>query len=239
MTETTRTVLASHSVPGMINVDVVITRVQTGAATTHQIQACSPARMGGRVFCETFDEARDAANRVWTALRNGARDHGRTTLAHDASTPVPGTETVPVRPSQPRSARRSIGARAVPPRPAAPRVTYPYGWQDAPRDSQVAAGDYAVEYGGSLRFFTVSHGRTGTRWEGYTFVNEGSVAIRDRAARESILAAIIGQQSATDEVVADENRDGEPTCCDGTGWTGVDGQPCAEHYEPVGWPWVN
>ena len=26
----------------------------------------------------------------------------------------------------------------------------------------------------------------------------------------------------------------EITCCDGTGWTGVEGAPCAEHYEPCG-----
>ena len=24
------------------------------------------------------------------------------------------------------------------------------------------------------------------------------------------------------------------TCCDGTGWTGVEGVICAEHYEPCG-----
>lgn len=71
-------------------------------------------------------------------------------------------------------------------RPAAP-VTGP----EAP---EVPNGRYAVEEDGTLKFFHVRHGKTGTRWEGFTFLDiqasADTYAIKDRARKARILALI-------------------------------------------------
>lgn len=59
---------------------------------------------------------------------------------------------------------------------------------------QVRQGRYAVEHQGVLKFFHVGHGKAGTRWEGFTFLDvrasDETYAIRNRATKTEILALI-------------------------------------------------
>ena len=59
---------------------------------------------------------------------------------------------------------------------------------------QVREGRYAVEHQGVLKFFHVGHGKAGTRWEGFTFLDvrasDETYAIRNRATKTEILALI-------------------------------------------------
>jgi hypothetical protein len=64
----------------------------------------------------------------------------------------------------------------------------------APALPEVPAGRYAVEEAGTLKFFHVRHGKPGTRWEGFVFLDiqasDETHAIRDRARKAQILALI-------------------------------------------------
>lgn len=59
---------------------------------------------------------------------------------------------------------------------------------------QVPDGYYAVEMGGTLKFYKVRHGRAGSSWAGYTFVDvqagDDLYPIRSRVTRFEILSTI-------------------------------------------------
>lgn len=73
-------------------------------------------------------------------------------------------------------------------------------------------GDYAMlnKDTGRIHFFTVSYGKTGGRWAGYTFVAEHSgpnrVPIRDKDKRVQILTAIGRDPIGCLKLYADENN---------------------------------
>lgn len=59
---------------------------------------------------------------------------------------------------------------------------------------EVPNGRYAVEEDGTLKFFHVRHGKAGTRWEGWVFVDiqasDETYALKDRSRKARILALI-------------------------------------------------
>jgi hypothetical protein len=60
--------------------------------------------------------------------------------------------------------------------------------------AEVPAGRYAVEEDGTLKFFHVRHGKTGTRWAGWVFVDiqagDETYPLKDRSRKARILALI-------------------------------------------------
>lgn len=191
--ETVRRVVATAKVVGMPNVEIVITHVRTGEAETYMVQAVSPTRSSDKVFCENEVSARTAANGLWTLLRKSgemtlvnARSH-TDVLRGRMSTVTPMTEGETWRLDQINGSGTDVPAPTTTDVPAPTTVT-------APATQDVAAGRYAIERDGELRFYVVDHGKPGTRWEGYTFVkvqaSDDTWPVRNHAERKAVLALI-------------------------------------------------
>lgn len=97
---------------------------------------------------------------------------------------------------------------------------------------QVPDGFYAVEVGGALRFYKVRHGRAGSSWAGYTFVEvqagDDLHPIRSRQARYDILSTI-----AADPRGALARYGRELGVCGHCGWALTDEQSRALGIGPV------
>lgn len=102
----------------------------------------------------------------------------------------------------------------------------------AQRPATVRPGRYALDTDEGVKFYIVDHGREGTRWEGYVFVNvqagDERYPVRNRQQRASILAAI-----GRDPKAASIRYGREIGCCGVCGRTLTNPESIAAGIGPV------